>query len=312
MNKIILAIFLSLFSISILADCNYSISLPNATYTVSDLNPTTANNFTISLVGNNYNPCKDFFFTFSKGAYSANYSRLAKRTTSAAYVNYNLYKLVNSTGVLKGPNDAVSINEVIEGTLLTHQTQTLTYYFAYTQSASSPPLAGTYVDNIRVNSYSGTYPDYRSKEVDKNLQVSITVPKLASLSLVDTGGSYDPTQNMKILDFGELTTNQELGFDIRMVSNAGYLLKVSSSNNGSMNIAGGADINSKIAYNFLINNQSINLSTSQSIPVVIASGSGVTTAGGAVVSGKAIIQSVDGKNFGIYQDYLTFTIMTTE
>lgn len=312
MNKIIFAISVCVFSLNLLADCNYSITLPNTTYTVSDINPTVANNFTISLNGTNYNPCKDFFFTFSKGSYAANYSRLAKRTTSTAYVNYNLYKLVNSTGVLKGPNDAISINEVIEGTILPNQTQTLTYYFAYTQAASSPPLAGTYVDNVRVNSYSGIYPDYKNKEVDKNLQITITVPKLASLSLVDTGGTYDPAQNMKILDFGELATNQELGFDVRMISNAGYQLKVSSSNNGSMNISGSTDINSKIAYSFLINNQTINLAGSQSIPVVIASGSGVTPSGGAVVSGKAIIQSVDGKNFGTYQDYLTFTIMTTE
>jgi hypothetical protein len=67
-----------------------------------------------------------------------------------------------------------------------------------------------------------------------------------------------------------------------------------------------------VAYSFLINNQQINLSSSQNSPVIISSGSGVTPPGGAFVSGKAIIQSVDGKNIGTYQDYLTFTILTTE
>jgi hypothetical protein len=188
----------------------------------------------------------------------------------------------------------------------------MTYYFSYVRPGSSPPLAGVYTDNIELNSYKGIFPDYQSNDKSKNLFISIIVPKLASLSLVDSGSGYDPSQSMKILDFGELVANQELGFDIRMVSNAGFQLKISSANNGSMNIAGSTDNNSKIAYNFLINNQVINLGNSQTTPVIIANGSGVTASGGAVVSAKAIIQSVDGKNFGVYQDYLTLTIITTE
>jgi hypothetical protein len=117
---------------------------------------------------------------------------------------------------------------------------------------------------------------------------------------------------MKILDFGELVANQELGFDIRMISNAGFQLKISSANNGSMNISGSTDINSRIAYHFLINNQIVNLSNSQTSPVIIANGSGVTPSGGAVVAARAVIQSVDQKSYGIYQDYVTLTIITTE
>lgn len=294
------------------AGCGYEVRMPSFTYTVSDINPASAGNFTLALASQKFSSCKNFFVTFNKGSYAPDYNRLAKRTSSANYVSYNLYKLINSQSILKSANDAISVNEVLDGTLIKNQTKTMTYYFSYLQPLSSPPLAGTYIDNIQVSFYQGIFPDKKNKEQDKNLNVTIIVPKLASLSLVDPGGIHDPSFNTKTLDFGELATNQELNFDIRMISNAGYQLKVSSVNNGSMSIAGSTDNNSKIAYNFLINNQIINLSSSQSLPVIIASYSGVTPPGGAVITGKAIIQSVEGKNSGDYQDYLTLTIMTTE
>jgi hypothetical protein len=312
MKKYLLIFFFIFYAISSFADCNYNLNVPALVYTVSDINPTVSSNFTISTNDNKISSCQNFFITFSKGTYATDYNRKAKKTNSNSFVFYDLSKFINSSSILKGPNDAISINEVLEGILLTNQTKSMSYYFSYVRPGASPPLAGTYTDNIELNSYKGIFPDYQSNDKSKNLFISIIVPKLASLSLVDSGSSYDPNQSVKILDFGELVANQELGFDIRMVSNAGFQLKISSANNGSMNIAGNSDSNSKISYNFLINNQIINLSNSQSSPVIIANGSGVTPSGGAVVAARAVIQSVDQKSYGIYQDYLTVTITTTE
>ncbi len=315
MKNILVIFFITIFNIYsnfAKADCDYKMSVPNLTYTVSDSNSQVSEDISISLSNENYTSCSKFFITFDNGLYASGYNRKAKKSNSNAYVFYNIYKQMNSSSILKGPNDAVSINEVLDGNIERNQTKIISYYFSYLQPDSLPPVAGTYIDTIRLNTFRSIFPNYENNEKNKNFTLSIIVPKFSSLSLVDSGGTYDPNQNMKILDFGELVTNQELGFDIRMVSNAGFRLKISSSNNGTMNIPGSTDLNSRVAYNFYVNNQAVNLTNSQSLPVTIASGNGVTPAGGSLVSLKTIIQSVEGKNFGIYQDYLTLTIMTTE
>jgi spore coat protein U-like protein len=312
MNKYLLILFYYFLSYAAHADCHYQLDIPTLTYTVADINPAISAAFTISDNEDQKSSCVNFFTTFSKGINSTDYNRKARKLGSNSYISYNLFKTINSANALKGANDAISLNEVLEGTIIQNQTKTLNYYFSYNAPGSTPPIAGIYQDTILVSAFRGVFPDYQNNEKSKNLLITINVPKMASLSLLDPGGSYDAGKNVKTLNFGELTANQELSFDIRMVSNAGYQLKISSANNGTMNIAGSSDLNSKIAYNFLINNQIINLANSSTRPVNISSGSGVTPTGGALVTGKTIIQSVDGKNFGIYQDYLTLTIITTE
>jgi spore coat protein U-like protein len=164
-----------------------------------------------------------------------------------------------------------------------------------------------------VQAYSGTYTNINSFEGYRDMNIFIVVSKFTSISLVDSGGSYDPTQTSKTLDFGELTTGEELSFDVRVASNAGYRLKISSANNGHLKRIGAIESTSQIDYTFYSNGTQIGLSNSSGSPVTIASGSGVTPAQGVRVPIRVVIGTVDStKDPGTYQDYITLTTISTD
>jgi spore coat protein U-like protein len=72
----------------------------------------------------------------------------------------------------------------------------------------------------------------------------------------------------------------------------------------------GTTTQSQINYNFYANSSLKNISSTS--PVSIMTGSGVTPTQGTRIPIKVVIQSVSGKDPGTYQDYVTFTIATTE
>lgn len=296
------------------ADCDYELSVPTFTYAVGDINPTASGTIQVSRgQGGNNSSCTNFFLAFTKG-WAGNYNRRGMNiTTWNGYLYYNLYKNSNATGVLKEPSDITSTNEVIFDTLTKGQSKNLNYFFALSPiDASSPPNAGTYYDVVQVQLYSGTYNNIIAYEGYRNLYVYMNVSKFTSLSLVDTGGPYDGNQTSKTLDFGELEENEQLGFDVRIVSNAGYILKVSSSNNGVLKRIGGSGVNSDIVYDFYANNSKKTLTSSAASPVTIASGTGKTPSGGAQVPVRVQIKSVTDKDPGTYQDYVTLSVISND
>lgn len=299
------------FSIAF-ADCGYEISAPVFNYSVADTNPTTPGQVTLSRKKDNGIPCFNFFFAFTKG-WAGNYNRRAVNLSNNEMLYYNIYKNSNSTGVLKEPSDITSSNEVIAGTINKNQVLNFSYYFTLGPiSASTPPKSGTYVDVVQVQAYSGFTNNINSYEGYRDLNIFIQVSKFTSLSLVDTGDVYDVSKTSKTLDFGELEESELLDFDVRVVSNAGYLLKISSSNNGLLKRIDGSGSQSQISYDFYAKNTKKSLSSSASSPVIIASGTGKTPSGGAQIPIKVIIKSVENKDPGTYQDYLTLSVISNE
>nr|BDT29779.1 spore coat protein U domain-containing protein [Bacteriovorax sp. HI3] len=306
---------LSLFPVSsAFADCDYNLTVPTFSYGVGDTNPIVSGTVQVSRgQGGNSSNCNNFFLAFTKG-WAGNYNRRGYNiTTWVGYLYYNFYKNNNATGVLKEPSDISSTNEVIFDTLSKGSSKNLNYYFSLSPiDASSPPSAGTYYDVVQVQLYSGTYTNIVSYEGYRDLYVYLNVAKFISLSMVDTGGTYDGNQTSKTLDFGELEQGEQLGFDVRIVSNSGYILKVSSSNNGLLKRVGGTGVKSQIGYDFYANNSIKTLTSSASSPVTIASGTGKTPSGGALVPIKVAIKSVDDKDPGTYQDYVTLSVISND
>lgn len=304
----------SFFSTEAFADCDYDITVPTFTYGVGDTNPTVSGTVRLERGnGGNNSFCNNFFLAFTKG-WAGNYNRRGYNiTTWSGYLYYNLYKNSNATGVLKEPSDISSNNEVISGVLAKSQSIDLNYHFALAPlDASSPPSAGTYYDVVQVQVYSGTYNNINGYEGYRDLYVYMNVAKFTSLSLVDTGSPYDSSQTSKTLDFGVLEENEQLGFDVRVVSNAGYILKVSSSNNGVLKRVGGTGANSSISYDFYANNSKKTLTSSAASPVTIASATGKTPSGGARIPIRVQIKSVLDKDPGTYQDYLTLSVISND
>ncbi len=307
-------LFLMIFMIATnaYADCGYNLTTPVFIFNVGDTNPTTPGNVTIERTKNNGVPCSNFFLAFTKG-WAGNYSRRALNLSNGDLIYYNLYKNANSTGVLKEPSDIGSTNEVLFGTIAKDQIKSLTYYFTLAPiNAGSPPRSGSYIDVVQVQAYSGTYTNINGWEGYKDLYVYINIAKFVSLSLVDTGGVYDASKTSKTLDFGELEEDEQLAFDTRIVSNAGYILKVSSTNNGYLKRTDGTGTNSLISYDFFVNNSLKSLNSSASNPVTIASATGRTPSGGAQVPIRVQINSVTNKDPGIYQDYLTLSVISND
>lgn len=311
--KIKILCFFAFLSIgNVHADCGYELSVPVLTYGVADTNPTAPGTVSLTRKKDNGIPCSNFFLAFTKGS-AGNYNRRAVNPNNGDLIYYNLYKNSNSTGVLKEANDATSSNEVLHGTVSKDETKELTYNFTLAPlNANSPPRSGMYVDIVQVQAYSGFYTDIRDYEGFRDLNIYINVPKYVSLSLVDAGEVYDESKTSKTLDFGELEESEQLSFDVRVVANAGYILSVSSSNNGLLKRIDGSGPKSEISYGFYVNNSKKSLSSSAGSPVTIASAPGRTPSGGAQVPVRVAIESVDDKDPGNYQDYITLSVISND
>ncbi|MGZ3787308.1 MAG: spore coat protein U domain-containing protein [Bacteriovorax sp.] len=310
--KLNFAIFFLFLSSKAFADCGYSLSAPALNYTVSDVTPATAYNVTLSRTKAGGPRCDDFIMGFSKGGASS-YNRVATNSLTGATLAYNLYKTSNTTSSLKEIQDATSNAELLSGSISKNSSLDLNYYFTLgALSSSSLTRGGIYRDTVTIAVDSGT-PNDHGLETSQALSVNITVPKVASLSLVNAGEAYDSFTTTKTLDFGELTANEEMSFDVIVISNAGYTLGVSSSNNEVLQLLGGAaSTANQVAYDFYANGIQKNLTSSSTTPVTLSSGAGVTPMQGARIPIKVVIQSVTDKAAGTYQDYVTFTIATTE
>lgn len=313
--KITILFIMSFFvSMGAFAACDYDLTVPTLSYGVGDTNPTTSGTVTLSRGngGSSSSNCTNFFLAFTKG-WAGNYNRRAFNLWTGDMLYYNLYKNSNTTGVLKEPSDITSVNEVIFGNASKNSSRELTYYFTLAPiSASSPPRSGTYVEVVQVQVYSGTYTNINSYEGYRDLYIYLNVAKFVSLSMVDSGGTYDPSSVSKTLDFGIMEENETMSFDVRVVSNAGYILKVSSNNNGLLKRVGGTGAKSEISYAFFANNSQKSLTSSAGTPVTIASGTGKTNSGGALVPIKVVIGNVTDKDPGTYQDYLTLSVISND
>lgn len=307
--KLSFAIFVFILANNVFADCGYTLSVPAINYTASDSNTTVVQAVNLSRSSAGNSTCDNFRVGFSQGG-SNSYTRKAINSSTGASLNYNLYQNSNASTILKTITDATSNSEVLSGTMAKNGSANLNYYFALgLLNSISTTRGGIYQDLVTVVADS----PFNGVDSTQSLFVNIFVPKIASLSLVNSGASFDAESTNKTIDFGELTENEEMSFDVIVSSNAGYNLSVSSANNQVMKLSGASlSANTQVGYDFYANGVQKNLTSSASSPVSLAIGSGVTPLQGTRVPIKVVIQSVTNKDPGTYQDYVTFTIATTE
>lgn len=304
--KKIIVLALLMTSRFILA-CDYDLDVPPLVYTLTD-NPVIIPKTLELERDDNSGPCAQYFLGFTRG-WAPNYNRYATNLSNGNKIYYNLYKNAGGTQILKNPSDITSDNEVLMGHIGKNQELDLTYYFSVSPYTSSTlPRAGTYVDYVQVQAYSGKWWAINSYEGYKNIAVQIIVPKLSAISLVDTGASFDPSDTYQVMDFGELEQNEQMSFDLMVVSNAGYNVTFSSNNSGVLKNTTVMTGNNTIQYELYVNNSLRNLST----PSVVATGSGATPSSGNRIPVRVKIKNVDNKEPGIYTDYITITTTTTE
>lgn len=249
--------------------------------------------------------CK-YFVTFGRG-HSANFERYLLR--GSQQYRYNLYKDGNLQTVLKDLPSADQ-TEVIEGQFTGNSDLFEIHAFTALREETEVKPPGLYSDTVRVSVYEGNFRGNPDLADSRNLLVFFLVPQEVKLSLVDSGAPFNPQDVTQSLEFGALQTGKSLGFDLIVQSNAGYVLSMSSQNNGSLKHAQHA--NQKVGYSLAVGGVTKDLSASESAPVTVATGSGATPEEGQRHSVRVTIGSVDHKMSGQYQDNVTVTVTATD
>lgn len=288
-------------------ECDFTLSV-NPINVSWDLNYT-YETVQVTVTKNKSKAC-DYGITFSRGG-ATDYNRRA--VSGVNTIRYQLYKTATLTDVLKETPDITSANEYFSGSLGVGVglTASHTYYFQIPNADATTPSikpSGTYTDSFNVKVYkSKVHSDFTgSPDDNKNVAVSISVPKILDISMVDSGAGFDAGAVFKSLDFGTISANQYLGFDFIVRTNAGYQVTFSSTNSGNMKHV--SIPSSTIPYTVEAHSSSFSLAS----PTVILTGSGQTNPSGQRNDIKIRIGNFGDVDSGQYSDYITVTAATTE
>jgi spore coat protein U-like protein len=292
------------------SQCGLSLSVSNVNLVWSMNLPTQQITFTVRK--SRGMPCS-YLVTFSRGS-ASNYNSRAM-TSGSSTLRYQLYGDSSLTSVLKDYPDFTTHNEVIAGSFGggPNHSQSLTYYLQIPLNLATTPRlkpSGNYVDTFVMKIFRDQ-THLSSPEDTQSVQLRTLIPKNIELSLVPSGSSFNSGSTMQALNFGTLIAGATRSLDMRVLTNAGYVVTVSSQNNGVLkhSVPG---VTTTIPYQLSVNGVPKNLSSSQSQPVQVASGSGQTTVDGAVNTIDVRIDDVTNKMAGNYSDIITVTAATTE
>lgn len=301
--KLLFFVFLAISLNSYSQDCDYRLSINNATIQVLDNSQVIQQTFSLRRDNNGSGSSKcDNYRVFFNTGLGNNYSRRAF-TLFGSSLNYNLHRGANQAGVLKDRNDAVNTNEYLQGFAPNrNQTYTNSFFVSVPGKANSNISAGYYYDVVQATIYSldGNTLTYNAND---NLTLLFYVDQTLQVSIIDEGGTFNAGATSKVLDFGILTQNAEKGADLRVVSNGSYQLRISSQNNGRLNLPAG----DQITYSLRVNGSNVNLAGSSGSPVQIGSGDATPGAGDLFNLKVRITESTSNKSAGMYQDILTIT-----
>ncbi len=250
-----------------------------------------------------------FGLGFSQGG-AGSYTRYGNNAGS--HLNYQLYQDSGKTKILKDVPDVTSANDVIMITLPAGSNpQTELYYFDIPYSSATTPVlatSGTYLDTFIINAYEGSDPTLFAAPADATASVSVTmtVPKIIALSMVDTGSAFQDSATTKTINFGNLFTGQVSRFDLRLRSNAGFKVSVNSTNGGKMKHTTSTAL---VPYSLYVNN--VLADPTGVIPVLTASTT--TPLNGLGYPVKIVVGAIAASALsGSYADTVVITVETID
>lgn len=309
-NKILIGL-ISFYSSLSFGLCNFNYAFSPIFVTSSSNNLDSVQSISVSRPSNtNSQNCGEAYTFFSKGSANS-YSRKALNSFGES-IDYNLYRSSNKNTVLKDFQDFQNSNEYLSTYLNYPNSLVISQFYFYLPAQNSTTMVrgGTYNDTITLNIFRGGIGSpFGYFELARSLPITIVVPKLVNLALVDTGAPIDLNSTNKILDFGTLESNEEKSFDLMIASNAGYRISLSSLNNGNLKKVSGNEL---ISYSLKVSGSTISLNNSATTPVQIATGSGITGNSGVRIPLNVKIGDITNTSFGDYQDYITITAATND
>jgi spore coat protein U-like protein len=277
------------------------------TLTTAAYNLNTNNNpaLTINVTRNNDNQACSYFVAIDYGSGSSYSDR--RLLNGAFQFPIQIYENVSHTNIVKSLADSSSNADVLEGSFavgngITSQFQT----FYPSIDPSGYGRFGLYSDTYNVTLYEGTVGNSPNNRRVRTLNLQYTQAKKIDLSLVDTGGSFNAADTNQLMDFAELSAGESLSCDLVLGYNAGYQIKMNSVNLGKLKHT---LLPQTISYTMTVNGSSVNLGTAN---ITVATGTGVSPAGGLRLPITATIGSLLGKQGGTYKDTITVTVTSTE
>lgn len=280
-------------------DCGLSLSVDNVTFTWDGNAQVFTGNISAART-NNINQCRNMVIGFSTGI-AGNYSRVME--SSANQVTYNLYKDNSTNNPLKTINDSNNNSERIR---FRFKKNVLSENLTFEARLPVPNLGRT---NIPTGSYSdlitATIEPRRNNVVSAStsFQVSLNLPPEIDISLVNPGGVFDPSQTNYTMNFNEISQGDSRQVDLKVRSNAGYSLSLSSQNGGSLKHL---SENYNIPYQISVNGTPRSFS-GPGAPLVLGTGSGNTPPQGVNFALSVEIGDPSNKLAGNYQDIITVT-----
>lgn len=305
MKALSLVIFLLTMGSAWAQNCAHRITLTNATIQIQNGTQVVAQSYTVRQTGSNSDDCNRYRLYFSTGI--ANSYQREAQNTSGARVDYNLHNNLFMLGTLKDINDANSFFEYVQGNTPNRDVDyTGVFYISVPGLSSQGNIGGgTYTDNILIRIYAVHQNGSLGQlgEV-KPFSVNILSNTTMAISIVDEGGAHDANSTVKVLNFGNLMTNAEMGADITVTSNTAYQVRLSSLNNGNLKRT-----TSSLPYQLRVNGTSFSLNSSATSPVTVATG----VANGTTPTRYNVKVKITGDTTtlpaGDYEDTITITLM---
>ncbi len=287
--------------------CGLSLTTNNITINWTTSYTTQAIQFTLTKA---LAPACNFIIGITKGG-AANYSRLA--TNGGNQISYQLWKEPAQTNILKDSPDVTSANDVIVGGFVggPNLNQTITYYLDIPYSSMTTPtlaIAGAYTDTYTIDVYESNDPLVLGPVVTSAvITLTVNVPRIIGLSLVNTGAAYDSFATNRAINWGTMTAGQTTVFDFRVQTNAGFTISFSSAYGGYMRSAPAA---AGVPYRFYANNVLLDLSG----PAAGPAGPGQTGLQGIAYPIRVVIGTATPQFLlsGSVSDIITVTATTTE
>lgn len=246
--KLLYSVFFFLISLASFAqDCDYSISTStHVAVNVTTVSQVIAHSLTLTRGQNSSNGnCSNFHLYFAKGN-AGSYQRHAGH---GPVFPYNLYRQSNKVNILKDQGDAGPGEYIIGSAPNKNTPYTYTWYIAvpslYDNFVSAP--ANVYSDTLPVRVFNvranGNLEEQHGSH--RWITMNFTVPRYVEMSLVSTNQPHDISSTVYIMNFGTMSTNQELQADLRVVGNVPFRVELASQNGGKLkrtNNLGGTEI----------------------------------------------------------------------
>lgn len=244
-----------------------------------------------------------FFVTVDNGGASSSQTRKLYHDNRVDTVPVQICIDSACTTVIKPVQEATSNADVISGSFSQGGDNDTTFVFRPRLGQTDYDRYGDYEANFTMRLYSGTLTGSHSLHDTESFRLRYRMNKRIDLSLVSSGAPFDLGSTSKTMNFGTLSSGQQMDFDLVIKTNAGYRVRLESQNRGKLIFR-----TSSVPYTLSLGGGVVALDGE----VIVAQGGGVSGNNGYRLPGRITISALGDAQAGTYTDAVTIRVSTTE